>query len=95
MKWLVVILMTLLVGAASTKEGCNIEEFYTIAWTVHNPSERHQMMLQWLDMNSRFCSSEDFTTLWNNLAEWAGTADSAILRHRIIQGFNATIKRSP
>jgi hypothetical protein len=94
MKWILAVLMVFLVGTASTKEGCYIEEFYHIAWTVHNPSERHQLMIKWVDLNGRFCSSEDYATLWNNLAEWAGTADSPQLRYKIIQGFNATFKRS-
>jgi hypothetical protein len=93
MKWLLA-LCTALFIAATAKEGCLLDEFYMIAWTVHNPSERHQMMLKWLDTNARFCSVEDYATIWNNIAEWAGTADTPQLRYQITQGFNAALERS-
>jgi hypothetical protein len=91
-KW-ILLLCTACFIVALAKEGCLIDEFYLIAWTVHNPSDRHKMMLQWLDVNGKFCSADDYATIWNNVAEWGGTADTPVLRHKIIQGFNAAIER--
>ena len=93
MKW-VLSLCTACFILAIAKDGCYLDEFYVIAWTVHNPSERHQMMLQWLDTNGKFCSVDDYATIWNNLAEWAGTADTPQLRFKITQGYNAALERS-
>jgi hypothetical protein len=92
MKWLLSLLTAVFIVAVA-KEGCYLDEFYMIAWTVHNPSDRHQMMVKWLDVNGKFCSVDDYATIWNNVAEWAGTADTPVLRHRITQGFNAAIER--
>jgi len=91
-KWFWALLTVFLIGATA-KPGCYLDEFYMIAWTVHNPTERHQMMIQWLDVNGKFCTVEDYSTIWNNVAEWAGTADTPQLRYKITQGFNAAIER--
>jgi len=92
MRWFLALLTACLIGATA-KPGCYLDEFYMIAWTAHNPSERHKMMLKWLDVNGTFCTVDDYATIWNNIAEWAGTADTPVLRHRITQGFNAAIER--
>lgn len=93
MRWIIVLLTIFLIGTAATKQGCYLDEFYMIAWTVHNPSDRHQMMIKWLDTNGKFCTVEDYSTIWNNVAEWAGTADTPQLRYKITQGFTAAIER--
>ena len=82
MKWLVVILMTatLIVSAQS---GCNVSDFYTIAITLHNPSERHYNLIRWLHHQGGNCNKEQLVIIWNNLPQWAGTADSAEIRHKI------------
>jgi hypothetical protein len=28
---------------------CAVQELYVIAWSTHNPAERHKAMLEWLD----------------------------------------------
>jgi len=92
MKWFVVILMTagMLVAAQS---GCNISEFYSIGYTLHNPTERHRGLLNWLQHNGERCSKEQLTNIWNNLPDWAGTADTPELRQRVITLYNRTIER--
>ena len=92
MRWLLLLLLLGLVGAVA-KGGCYVREFYGIAYTVHNPTLRHQEMVAWLNQNARYCKPSDYTVLWNNLPEWAGTADSAMLRGLIIHGYKDAIDR--
>ena len=92
MRWLLLLLLLALVGAVA-KNGCYVREFYGIGYTIHNPSERHQQMIAWLKNNAPHCGSEDYVILWNNLAEWAGTADSAETRALIIYGYQKALKR--
>jgi len=92
MRWLTLLLLLVIAGASS-KQGCQVREFWSIAWTIHNPSERHQQMSMWLTNNIRFCRSQDLTVIWNNLSEWAGTADSAELRTKVIHGYKDALER--
>jgi hypothetical protein len=62
---------------------CAVQELYAIAWSTHDPAERHKAMLAWLDKTS--CSLDDYTLIWNALPEWAGTADSPALRAKIME----------
>ena len=50
-------------------------------------------MSMWLTNNARFCRSQDLTVIWNNLSEWAGTADSAELRTKVIHGYKDALER--
>ena len=92
MRWLILLLLLGLVGAVA-KNGCHVREFWSIAWTIHNPSERHQQMSMWLTNNVRYCRSQDLTVIWNNLAEWAGAADSAETRALILHGYEKALER--
>jgi len=92
MRWLILLLLLVLVGATA-KNGCQVSEFYRIGYTIHNPSERHQQMIQWLKNNAPFCKSTDYVVIWNNLSEWAGTADSAETRSLIIHGYKDALER--
>ena len=92
MRWLILLLLLGLVGAVA-KDGCYVREFYGIAYTIHNPSERHQQMSMWLTNNVRFCRSQDLVVIWNNLSEWAGAADSAELRGKIVHGYKDALDR--
>jgi hypothetical protein len=92
MKWLVLLLLLGLVGATA-KNGCRVQEFSAIALNIHDPSLRHQQMSMWLTNNTGFCSTQDLIGIWNNLASWAGTADSSEIRSKIIEGYrNAEIR---
>jgi hypothetical protein len=62
---------------------CAVQELYAIAWSTHDPAERHKAMLAWLDKTS--CSSDDYVNIWNALPEWAGTSDSPALRAKIME----------
>ena len=92
MRWLILLLLLGLVGAVA-KNGCHVREFWSIAWTIHNPSERHQQMSMWLTNNAQYCKSSDSVVMWNNLSEWAGAADSAELRTKVIHGYKDALER--
>jgi len=65
------------------KSSCAVQELYVIAWSTHDPIERHKAMLAWLDKSK--CSVDDYTLIWNNLPEWAGTSDSPALRAKVME----------
>lgn len=92
MRWLILILLLGLVGAVA-KNGCHVREFYGIGYTIHDPTQRHKEMVAWLTRNAQYCKSTDYVVLWNNLAEWAGTADSVETRGLIIHGYKDAIER--
>jgi len=83
MRWALIALLaaSLLVSAQSR---CVVSELYRIGYTLHDPTERHARMVKWLESEGKRCSKEQLAVIWNNLAEWAGTADSAELRQRVI-----------
>ena len=72
---------------------CEISELYSIAWTTHNPTERHQQMMEWLGNKGASCKFEELLNIWNNLSEWAGAADSAPLRAKLIELYERLPKK--
>jgi len=92
MRWLLLLLLLGLVSAVA-KSGCSVREFYEIGFAVHDPTQRHQRMLDWLTRNAKQCKAVDYVVIWNNLPEWAGSADTAQLRAKIIQGYEDAINR--
>ena len=92
MRWLLLLLLLVLAGAVA-KNGCHVREFYGIGYTFHNPTERHQEMVAWLDRNAPYCKSTDYVVIWNNLSEWAGTADSTKIRELVIHGYKEAQER--
>jgi hypothetical protein len=42
---------------------------------------------RWITTNGDSCSSEQLLVLWNNLAGWAGVADSAEMRAKVLYYF--------
>ena len=92
MRWLLLLLFLGLVGAVA-KSGCHVRELYGIGYTIHNPTERHLQMVMWLKNNAPYCKASDYVFIWNNLSEWAGTADSAEIRGLIIRGYKEAVER--
>jgi hypothetical protein len=91
MRWLLLPLLLLLSGA-SAKPHCNVSDFYGLSW-LGNPTERHQRLSQWLTTNGENCTPEQLLTIWNNLAMWAGAADSAELRGKILYYYELAMQR--
>ena len=77
---------------ASAKSPCTISDFYGLSW-LGNPSERHQRLSEWLTTNGDNCSSDQLVEIWNNLAMWAGVADSAELRGKILYYYARAVER--
>jgi hypothetical protein len=48
---------------------------------------------EWLTANGDNCSSEQLAGIWNNLAAWAGTADSAELRSKVLYYYAKAVER--
>ena len=92
MRWFILLLLLGLVGAVA-KNGCYVREFYGIGYTTHDPTLRHKEMMAWLDQNASHCKTEDYVMIWNNLSEWAGTADSTWLRAKIVHGYQEAQER--
>jgi len=92
MKWIISAVL-LLALASSAGDKCSVREFYGIAYTIHNPTERHQQMSAWLSKHKDLCSSNDMLVIWNNLSEWAGTADSVELRGKVVHNYKDALKR--
>jgi hypothetical protein len=93
MKWVVAALLIVSLLVSATEDKCSVREFYGIAYTIHNPSERHQQMSAWLTNHEDFCSSKDMVVIWNNLSEWAGAADSAEIRHKAVRAYKKAVER--
>jgi len=91
-KWLFALVLTLAIHSTG-KDLCSVREFYSIAWSVHDPNERHQQMAKWLTKHQNLCKSTDFIVIWNNMSEWAGTADSHHLRGLVIEGYKIALER--
>jgi hypothetical protein len=64
---------------ASAKNLCIVSDFYGLSW-INEPTLRHIELSRWLTTNGDSCSSDQLVGIWNNLALWAGVADSAELR---------------
>ena len=92
MRWLVALVLVLALHSTG-KDLCSVREFYSIAWGVHDPTERHRQMLEWLTKHQQLCRSTDFKVIWNNLAEWGGNADSHYLRALVISGYKDALER--
>ena len=92
MRWLVALVLTLALQSTG-KDLCSVREFYSIAWGVHDPTERHRLMKAWLTKHQNLCKSTDFKVIWNNMSEWGGTSDSHDLRALIISGYKNALER--
>jgi len=90
-KWFAVLFIAIVLWAtAQTK--CQVSDFYGLSF-LHNPSERHQRLSEWLTTNGDSCSTEQLVSIWNNLAMWAGVADSAEIRQKILFYYARAMER--
>jgi hypothetical protein len=85
-------LLLLLLSGATAKESCLVSDFYGLSW-LGNPSERHQRLSEWLTTNGNTCSTDQLLAIWNNLAMWAGTADSGELRGKLLFYYARAVER--
>jgi len=91
MRFVVLILLLLLAGATA-KSPCLVTDFYVLSW-IGEPTMRHMELSRWLTTNGDACSSEQLVGIWNNLALWAGAADSAELRSKVLYFYARAVER--
>ena len=77
---------------ASAKSPCIVTDFYALSW-ISEPTLRHMELSRWLTTNGDNCSSEQLVGIWNNLALWAGAADSAELRAKVLYYYARAMER--
>jgi len=91
MRWFFALLIGLMAWA-NAKPPCVVSDFYGISW-LHNPSERHLRLSEWLTTNGDNCTTEQLVGIWNNLAMWAGVADSAEIRQKVLFYYSRAAER--
>jgi hypothetical protein len=91
MRWLWLLLIGL-VFWAQAKSPCIVSDFYGLSW-INEPTLRHMELSRWLTTNGDNCSSEQLVAIWNNLAMWAGVADSAELRAKVLYYYARAMER--
>ena len=69
-------------GATARKE-CSVSDFTNIAYSTHNPKERHERIIAWLDDSGSSCTQEQLATIYNNLAQAVGSSDTIAIRTKI------------
>ena len=84
MKWIAALLLLVcLLVPAQEKNPCIITDFYGLGW-IGEPTLRHMELSRWLTTNGNNCNTDQLLGIWNNLPMWAGVADSAELRGKIL-----------
>ena len=91
MRWFGVLLISMIFWA-NAKSPCLVTDFYGLSW-IHEPTLRHMELSRWLTTNGDNCSSEQLVGIWNNLALWAGVADSAELRAKVLYYYARAMER--
>jgi hypothetical protein len=91
MRWLLLPLLLCLAGATAN-ERCIVTDFYGLSW-IGEPTLRHLELSRWLTTNGSSCSTEQLLVIWNNLPMWAGTADSAEIRAKVLYYFAKAAER--
>jgi hypothetical protein len=91
--WVVVVSLFPVIAASKPGDaGCVVEEFRTLALTVHNPTERLAAATQWLRTNGDACSAKDIAFLKSASGGWLGTADSPAIQQVFDGYYNAKVK---
>ena len=91
--WVVVVSLFPVIAASKPGDaGCVVEEFRTLALTVHNPTERLAAATQWLRTHGDACSAKDLAFLKSASGAWLGTADSPAIQQVFDGYYNAKVK---
>ena len=86
MKWVVLCLLSVWLLVSAQQKQCLTSDFYALTW-IGEPTMRHMELSRWLTTNGDNCNSEQLLVIWNNLAGWAGVADSGELRGKLLYFF--------
>jgi len=85
MRWLVPLFVLSLVYGATVKRECSVSDFVNIAYSNHNPKERHDRIVEWLDDSGQVCTKEQLGLIYANLATVMGSSDTMRVRVKIEQ----------
>lgn len=88
---ILVMLLAVLLVSAQTKQ-CILTDFYGLS-NIHEPTLRHIELSRWLTTNGDSCTAEQLVVLWNNLAMWAGVADSSEVRAKVLYYYARAVER--
>jgi hypothetical protein len=91
MRWLWLLLIPAFFWA-SAKSPCLVSEFYGLS-SINEPTIRHMELSRWLTTNGDSCNLQQLLIIWNNLALWAGVADSAELRTKVLYYYARAAER--
>lgn len=83
MRWSALALLSIALLVSAQPRQCIVSDFYGVSW-ISEPTMRHMQLSMWLTTNGDNCSAEKLVLIWNRLAEWAGVADSAELRGKVL-----------
>jgi hypothetical protein len=86
MKWVVLCLLSVWLLVSAQQKQCLTSDFYALSW-IGEPTMRHMELSRWLTTNGDNCNSDQLLVIWNNLAGWAGVADSGELRGKLLYFF--------
>jgi len=90
-KLILVMLFAVLLVSAQPKLYL-LTDFYGLS-NIHEPTLRHIELSRWLTTNGDSCTAEQLVTLWNNLAMWAGVADSSEVRAKVLYYYARAVER--
>lgn len=85
MRWLIPLFVLSLVYGATVKRECSVSEFVNIAYSNHNPKERYERIVEWLDDSGQVCTKEQLGLIYANLATIMGSSDTMRIRVKIEQ----------
>ena len=92
MKKLILVMLLAVLLVSAQPRFCITTDFYGLS-NIHEPTLRHIELSRWLTTNGDSCTSEQLVVLWNNLAVWAGVADSSELRAKILYYYARAVER--
>lgn len=82
MRWLLLLSLSLVYGATAKRE-CSVSDFVNIAYSTHDPKERHDRIIEWLDDSGQVCTKEQLVLIYTNLPTLMGVADTVRIRTKI------------
>ena len=83
MRWLVPIVLLSFVYGATIKRECSVSDFVNIAYSNHNPKERHDRIIEWLDDSGQVCTKDQLVLIYTNLPTLMGVSDTMRVRTKI------------
>lgn len=84
-----------IMGAASPPNVCLLADFRALALTTHEPAQRLDLALTWMNQHARHCSVDQLKVLNNYRPSWMGAADHPKLQGMIDSLIEARTANDP